>query len=752
MPKNKKSNKGTVGNSNIPKYVKKDTVPLENPDFINGEFAPFASQVNWMQNYVNSPKYRQRMGNFYTNPDPALNQRRQILNNVEFRHVNTTNPNDVGVYNISDNTIRINPSFSRMQGLDGESTKVHELGHAMYLTPQEESYLLDRESTFGKNSANIRKFAKDNKIGISDAITQYWRMHDYAPNELKSDIDAFRYLMNREGIYDAGTQDMNKEFLEKARSNRKVSNDFLFKRLQRHYNDNDLIDIMNKVASNNQSSSNAAYYGANINSGTMKYANGGSITPLSGDPTSQGIFRFNGPSHERGGIPINYNGSQVEVEGDETGYIDMKGDLNIFGNMYVPGTKKKFKSVSKDIAAAESKAQSRLRRSSDLMNEIEDFDDPMERLKANSASVMGKSAINQQQEAAKAKENLADLQNRMLDYSNAMGMSPKKLFGKADRGASVPLRDRKKKEEEILQPFVPDYYKKYGPVPINIPYDRLGYDLDTIQTARASNPKVDAKLTSSIPSVQSQRESRKKLSFDNPEYSIYNEPLSFGQIAPELYTLATNRQEFVPSQFYTPQLYQNYRVSFQDRLNQNNSTFRAIGQSVVNNPAAASQLAAQKYNADQQVLGEEFRTNQSIQDQITNRNVELINQAQLANINMGRENAELRAQNAAATRTATREALRSIAGKSEQMKQYNRGLTLYAQMMPHYRFDPDTGQWNFESQGPADINVGGYNAGAEIPNLYGESRITDYDRDSKGRVLRRSEQRTPGLLKIFKRR
>lgn len=493
---------------------------------------------------------------------------------------------------------------------------------------------------------------------------------------------------------------------------------------------------------------------------TRRYANGGSITGLSDNDYSNGIFRFNGPSHRDGGIPISYNGTDVEVEGDETGYIDQSGDLNIFGNMYVPGTKKKFKSLSKDIAKAESKAQNRLRRATNIMDSVEDFDDPIQRLSANAASVMGKSAMNQQKMATTAKENLATLQNNMLSYSNALGVNPKQLFGKAQNGQTIPYRpreDRRKEESLIVDNLIPGIINKYRePEPyIQVPYDRLGYDLEKIEGVRKDDSSsISTRLTNRIPSIQSQKQTSSPR-FATTEPTVYNQGLGIGQILPELYTLATNRQEFVPTQFYTPQLYQPYRVSFQDRLNQNQSTFRAIANAAQNNPAALSQLAAQKYNADQAVLSEEFRTNQSIQDQITNRNIDLINQSQLTNLQLGRENAELRAQNAAATRATTRAAITSIASKNLQQQQYNRGLTLYNQLIPHYKYDPRTSSWNFESQGPADINVGGVSvntpSATNLSNLYGESRVTSYQRDPKGRVLQRAEQRSPGLLRIFRR-
>lgn len=497
-----------------------------------------------------------------------------------------------------------------------------------------------------------------------------------------------------------------------------------------------------------------------------KMASGGSVTPLADNMYSNPIFRFNGPSHEQGGIPINYKGTQVEVEGDETGFVDSKGDLTVFGNLYVPGTNKKFKTVSKDIADAEANAGKRLKYAAKTMNQIKYFDDPMEQLTANTASVMGKSAINQQQRASTAKEELASLQERMLGAANYLGIEPKAMWGKADKG-------KKLKQPEEWSPNPPE---GYGVPPINwlanapswlqpdanvnVPMDRLGYDLDYLPSSTkypVNTKDVKRELTRPV----SERKLEANSTTPNPNWyfpnstsRVYNDRLGIGQILPELYTLATNRKEFVPSQSYNPTLQQSYQVSFQDRLNQNNSTFRAIAQTARNNPSAASQLAAQKYAADNQVMSEQFRTNQTIQDQITNRNIDLINQAQLTNLNLNREATIAREQNAAATRATTREALRSISSKSEQMKQYNRGLNLYSQFVPHYQYDSRTGQWIFDEDGPgANINVSGVPIQAYNPvSPYGEARVTNYNRDPKGRVITKREDRSPGMMKVFGRR
>ncbi|HJT73622.1 MAG TPA: hypothetical protein VJ720_06380, partial [Chitinophaga sp.] len=74
------------------------------------------------------------------------------------------------------------------------------------------------------------------------------------------------------------------------------------------------------------------------------YRKGGSVTPVGESlGNSAPIYQFNGPTHERGGIPIEYAGKQVEVEGGETAYRGANGNLNIFGDLTIPGSNMKFK-------------------------------------------------------------------------------------------------------------------------------------------------------------------------------------------------------------------------------------------------------------------------------------------------------------------------------------------------------------------------------------------------------------------------
>ena len=65
-----------------------------------------------------------------------------------------------------------------------------------------------------------------------------------------------------------------------------------------------------------------------------------------------------------------------------------------------------------------------------------------------------------------------------------------------------------------------------------------------------------------------------------------------------------------------PQLRNPYDISLQDILNENQADYRSQQRMIGNNPAAQSMLNAQKYAANQKVLGEQFRLNQANKDPV----------------------------------------------------------------------------------------------------------------------------------------
>jgi hypothetical protein len=104
------------------------------------------------------------------------------------------------------------------------------------------------------------------------------------------------------------------------------------------------------------------------------------------------------------------------------------------------------------------------------------------------------------------------------------------------------------------------------------------------------------------------------------------------------------------------------------------------------NPAAQANLAAQKYSANQKVLGEQFRMNQAEKDKVYTQNRATLNDAQLKNLAIYDQQYTRQAEAASNTKATTQAALSSIASKYAQNKLENRTLGTYENLY-NYRFD-----------------------------------------------------------------
>lgn len=221
----------------------------------------------------------------------------------------------------------------------------------------------------------------------------------------------------------------------------------------------------------------------------------------------------------------------------------------------------------------------------------------------------------------------------------------------------------------------------------------------------------------------------------------FRNPLRFGQIAPEVLTLATERADFVPGQRYEPQLFQPYQVSFQDRLNENQSTFNALSRQMGRNAASLSSLAAQKYQADAQVLADEFRTNQGITNDVTNKNIALLNQAQLTNLQLNDQQFVRQEQARVNTRQNIRNAVQSISDKIQANRSENMNYAANQSVLfPNQAVDTKTGAIVFN--GNDGLQFGGATGKPTNVNPYQTSRTTY---DSSG-TPRQTVVSTPSLV------
>jgi len=169
---------------------------------------------------------------------------------------------------------------------------------------------------------------------------------------------------------------------------------------------------------------------------------GGNVEQISDNPNDGGTMQFNGASHDNGGIGMHYNGSPVEVEGGETASRDSQGNLNIYGNMYLPGTRTKFKSIAKEIGQKEKRYDYLKTRGSELVNNSNPAN-KFEKLAFNAGKAMMSGGSVGQKDLAEKKDKLASLQRAMLDTAAEHGLDAQHMSAgkikKAKGGASIPF-------------------------------------------------------------------------------------------------------------------------------------------------------------------------------------------------------------------------------------------------------------------------------------------------------------------------
>jgi hypothetical protein len=166
------------------------------------------------------------------------------------------------------------------------------------------------------------------------------------------------------------------------------------------------------------------------------------------------------------------------------------------------------------------------------------------------------------------------------------------------------------------------------------------------------------------------------------------EDLDPSQILGELTALSTNQLQPVQAQTFQPDLAVAMGdVSLQDQLNANQADFNALQRRLGYNPEALSMLAAQKYAANSKVLGDQFRLNQELRNQVFNKNRELLSDARIKNLGIYDQQYLRQEQARSNTKATFQDAMSSIASKTLQNKLENRTLATMSNMFPQYGFD-----------------------------------------------------------------
>jgi hypothetical protein len=236
------------------------------------------------------------------------------------------------------------------------------------------------------------------------------------------------------------------------------------------------------------------------------------------------------------------------------------------------------------------------------------------------------------------------------------------------------------------------------------------------------------------------------------------EAFDYSQIAPELMSLATNQLDPVQAQLYHPDLGTPYDISLQDQMNANQADYNATQRAMGYNPAALSALAAQKYAANSNVLGQQFRLNQAEKDKVYEGNRAVLNDAQLKNLGILDTQMTRQSQAKSLTKQQNIEAMKSIASKIAQNKLENRQLGIYENLY-NYRFDKSGRAVNmnplaqFDYSGSmASSKTGGLASGLEFTydangNIVGTRKTKE---EAKYGTKLKKESRNGSIVKAIK--
>jgi hypothetical protein len=503
--------------------------------------------------------------------------------------------------------------------------------------------------------------------------------------------------------------------------------------------------------------------------------------PISENPYTSEMVQFDGEYHGESndvgteGIPINYGGTDVEVEHGETAFKDQEGNFQILGNMKNPMTGRKFKKDGEKIAEAERKANKMIKEGLRLINDSDDI------LKNQAGEAKVSGGKKKLKDLAALRETIVDVQQAKLDMAASMGVEPMELENKAMFGRMMKAQDGATFENSTLNPavntanlmqrFYADPYfganikdlqevvvtGKRNPTtttaPTNTSTPKGSGKKKASGTASSSASSSSAAATTSpMPDgVGYSKDSWKGTKFPVPEMPSYLgeeaeaaantpagvnssgafnatkpltsdvEPFDYTNIIPELYALATNKISPIYMQKINPELKQPFRVSFQNQLNKNQANFNAMLREIGDNPNAQSILAAQKYAADQDVLDKEMQYNQQIEAGIYNANRDAIYDARLRNVAMNQEQARMQEMARVNTQRRAFDALSSIVDKKLADKAQKNTLKVMENLYK-FRFGKD---YVAQSQNPAEDFSGytpiGYNPETGKPRTIGDS-------------------------------
>jgi hypothetical protein len=458
---------------------------------------------------------------------------------------------------------------------------------------------------------------------------------------------------------------------------------------------------------------------------------GGYAEPMSYNPylpDGGETVMFRGQSHDDSdgkgntGIGITYGDSPVEVERGEPAVqlrngSDGDNSLTVYGNLQIPSfgasligddkaKGRKFKNYVADLSKKEQKQNKIVEKSTNELDNLE-VNIPQDLLAFESYKANMIGANMELKDIAKKKQDLASLQSAINDTAEEYGLVADDLArGKvkqAKKGASIKKAQKGETTEQIrerianqMNALEPMYTETSDPDEMlldtaNVSASKLP-PLPTIAEMRAFKPTLGNLPQISPFSTAPQEDGKIDWMTIANQILPYVRPtdaeaLDPRQLSGEMLALAQNQLEPVQAQTFQPQLTTPYDISLQDIVNENEADYRAAQRMIGYNPAALAALNAQKYQANQQVLGEQFRMNQAMRDRVFAENRNMLNQANLQNLGILDQQYGRQQEALSKTKATTQAALNSISAKYLQNQAENRTLQTYENLY-NYRFDP----------------------------------------------------------------
>jgi len=176
--------------------------------------------------------------------------------------------------------------------------------------------------------------------------------------------------------------------------------------------------------------------------GDMQVDNG-VLEPIAYNPHLPGTgitYKFNGPSHDDGGIPTQYGGTKIETEGLETVRESSNGSelsAQILGDMVVsaPNAKllgddkfagMKFKNIDKKLSYQTTSINKNLNKTTEAINSLEVNDD-FDKLRLQTLKLTLEGSNKKLADIAKTQTNLGNMQDAIHEVADIHGLKPAEL-------------------------------------------------------------------------------------------------------------------------------------------------------------------------------------------------------------------------------------------------------------------------------------------------------------------------------------